>query len=104
MSNMLGEVVEQALRIYPELRVVGRPPFSAGPIAAAREVDADLLVLCEGDPALASIAELEGVAVLSLANDGREGALLTLRRRAIALDEAGLAELPRLVAEQGRQG
>lgn len=100
---MLGEVVEQALSVYPELRVVGRAPLTDGPVAAAREAHATLLVLCEGDPALQPIAELEGLAVFSLAADGREGALLTLRRHPIALDKAGLSELPRLVAEHGRQ-
>jgi hypothetical protein len=104
MPNMLGEVVEQTLRAYPELRIVGRPPLREGPMAAAREAHASVVILCEGDPALAPMAEVEGLAVLSLAADGREGTLLTLRRRQIALDEAGLSELPRLIAEHGRHG
>ncbi|MDT7951085.1 MAG: hypothetical protein RQ966_06220 [Acetobacteraceae bacterium] len=104
MPQMLGEVVEQALRVHPELQVVGRAPLASDPLAAAREARATVLVLCQTDPALEPIAELEGVAVFSLAADGREGALLTLHRHPIALDEAGLSQLPRFIAEHGTQG
>lgn len=101
MPNMLGEVVEQMLSAFPELRVVGRPPLPEGPIAAARDAGASLVLLCEGDPALAPLGEFDGLAFFTLAADGREGAMLSVRRQRIALDEAGLAQLRQLITVKG---
>jgi hypothetical protein len=97
---MLGEVVEQMLRAFPELRVVGRPPLAESPVAAARQAEADVVLLCEADPVLRPLADLQDLAFFALAGSGREGTLMSLSRQRIPLDEMGLAELRQLIAER----
>jgi hypothetical protein len=101
MPNMLGEIVEQMLRAFPQLRVVGRPPFAEGLIAAARQAKADLVLLCEADPAIRPLEEFHDLSFFTLAESGREGTLISLRRRRFPLDEGGLADLRELIADKG---
>jgi len=98
MPNMLCEIVEQVLNALPGLRIVRPQGHFGDPLHDARSIGASLLVLRAGDPALAPLDACENLTLLSLAENGREGTLLTLHRQPIVLDGAGLTELGRIAA------
>jgi hypothetical protein len=96
MPSMLGDIIEQVLATLPSLMLVGRSAADSGDtLGDARRAGARLVLVAHHDPALASLAALDGLALFALAEDGQDGALLSLRRVRLPLDEAGLARLRR---------
>ncbi|WP_213979776.1 hypothetical protein [Sphingomonas sp. dw_22] len=97
MPNMLGEVVSQMLSTFSDARLVGRVEPGADPILAAQESGANVLILREDDPAARPLLAARSISVFALAESGREGTLLTVLQRRIALDADTIEQMRQLL-------
>lgn len=100
---MLGDIVVQLLAESFDVEIVGQSKAGDDALDDARAQHADLLIIREGGCGAArTIFEQPGLNILSIDNDGREGAVVRLAQERLMLDRDRLRAIATAIVGDAR--